>query len=46
MHVQGKEMRKSEEAGSCGGDVNGQRMLSVKTVHTNDAVLVGQEEDL
>lgn len=31
---------------SWGEDVNGQRMLSVKTVHTNGAVLAEQGEDL
>lgn len=34
------------ERESWGEDVNGQRMLSVKTVHTNGAVLAQPGEDL
>lgn len=34
------------EGESWGEDVNGQRMLSVKTVHTNGAVLAEHGEDL
>lgn len=38
--------RQGDKRGRGREDVNGQRMLSVKTVHTNGAVLAARGEDL
>lgn len=49
MYIRGQsrvDKRRLKERESWREDVNGQRMLSVKTVHTNGAVLAEQGEDL
>lgn len=49
MYIRGQswgDKGRLKERESWREDVNGQRMLSVKTVHTNGAVLAEQGEDL